>query len=58
MSGTDPVQIQDALLEVGVGRVPLLEKPFGLAELETWVEGLLAPSRLAPAGNQPGNDVS
>jgi CheY-like chemotaxis protein len=62
MSGSEPVQIRDALAAVGVEMVPLLEKPFALAELETWVEGLLTPPRLvtgrAPSGNQPENDVS
>jgi CheY-like chemotaxis protein len=61
MSGSDPVLVHDALAALGVGRVPLLEKPFALSDLEAWVDGLLAPAAAgvrAPAGNRPQNDVS
>jgi CheY-like chemotaxis protein len=53
MSGANPVHIQDALREGGVGALPLLQKPFGLGELESWVDDLMAPP-----GNRARNDVS
>jgi DNA-binding response OmpR family regulator len=53
MSGSDPRQIEDAVRDAGLGTLPLLQKPFGLAELETWVDDLMAPTR-----NRARNDVS
>jgi CheY-like chemotaxis protein len=54
MSGSDTQEIDEALRDAGLGSLPLLQKPFGLDELETWVDVLLAPPRNA----RPRNEVS
>jgi CheY-like chemotaxis protein len=41
MSGSDRQEIAAALVEAGLGSLPVLEKPFGLAELELWIDSLL-----------------
>ena len=45
MSGTDRRIIQDALQSAGLEPLPVLEKPFGLADLEVFLATLLAPVR-------------
>ena len=52
MSASDPHQIERALQDAGLETLPLLPKPFGLSELEAWVDGLMAP-----AGNRAGGQV-
>jgi CheY-like chemotaxis protein len=45
MSGTDRSEISAALAEAGLDALPVLEKPFGLAELELWIDTLLPRGR-------------
>jgi len=54
MSGSDKEALDEALRDAGLGSLPVLQKPFGLDELETWVDVLLAPLRNA----RPRNEVS
>ncbi|HTA19671.1 MAG TPA: response regulator [Polyangia bacterium] len=49
MSGSDRRQITDALLEVGLGPVPVLEKPFGLGDLEVFLAALAPPRNTVEA---------
>jgi CheY-like chemotaxis protein len=53
MSGSDRREIEDALRAAGLPPLPILEKPFGLSELEVFLKTLLAPPR-----NTTGVDVS
>jgi CheY-like chemotaxis protein len=41
MSGSDRREIAAALLAAGLGSMPVLEKPFGLGDLEVWIDSLL-----------------
>jgi CheY-like chemotaxis protein len=41
MSGSDRHEISTALHDAGLGALPILEKPFGLLELEVWIDSLL-----------------
>jgi CheY-like chemotaxis protein len=52
MSGSDRRQITDALLEAGLGPIPVLEKPFGLGDLEVFLAAL-APPRNTVAAHVP-----
>jgi DNA-binding response OmpR family regulator len=45
MSGSDRREIEDALRVAGLPALPILEKPFGLAELEVFLATLLSPAR-------------
>ena len=45
MSGSDRREIEDALRAAGLPALPILEKPFGLADLEVFLAALLAPAR-------------
>jgi len=45
MSGSDRCEIEDALRAAGVDRVPVLEKPFGLSDLQVFMQALLSPPR-------------
>lgn len=45
MSGSDSREIQDALRVAGLPAVPVLEKPFGLSDLEVFLAVLLTPAR-------------
>jgi CheY-like chemotaxis protein len=45
MSGSDRREIEDALRSAGLPPLPILEKPFGLADLEVFLATLLAPAR-------------
>ena len=45
MSGSDRREIEDALREAGLPGLPILEKPFGLSDLEVFLAALLAPAR-------------
>ena len=45
MSGSDRAELTDALAEAGLRTVPVLEKPFGLNDLEVFLATLLAPPR-------------
>jgi CheY-like chemotaxis protein len=53
MSGSDRGEIEAALRAAGLPGLPILEKPFGLADLEVFLATLLAPPR-----NTTGLDVS
>jgi hypothetical protein len=53
MSGSDRREIEDALRAAGLPSLPILEKPFGLSELEIFLAMLLAPP-----GNTTTLDVS
>jgi CheY-like chemotaxis protein len=53
MSGSDRSEIDEALRSAGLPAVPILAKPFGLADLEDFLVTLLTP-----AGNTPGLHVS
>jgi CheY-like chemotaxis protein len=50
MSGSDRGRITDALREAGLGPVPLLEKPFGLGDLEIFLAALAPPRNTVTAG--------
>ena len=54
MSGSDRSEIEDALRAAGLEPLPILEKPFGLSDLEMFLSGLL----VAPARNTVGFRVS
>ncbi|HVU51529.1 MAG TPA: response regulator [Polyangia bacterium] len=45
MSGSDRGEIDDALRAAGLPALPVLEKPFGLADLELFLATLLTPAR-------------
>jgi CheY-like chemotaxis protein len=45
MSGSDRGTIEDALRSAGLPALPVLEKPFGLADLELFLSSLLTPPR-------------
>jgi len=45
MSGSDRRVIGDALHAAGLDAIPVLEKPFGLTDLEVFLDGLLSPPR-------------
>ena len=45
MSGSDRGEIEDALRAAGLAALPVLEKPFGLSDLELFLATLLAPAR-------------
>jgi CheY-like chemotaxis protein len=45
MSGSDRGEIEAALRGAGLAPVPVLEKPFGLADLEVFLATLLTPAR-------------
>jgi CheY-like chemotaxis protein len=45
MSGSDRQEIEDALKAAGLTALPILAKPFGLADLEVFLASLLAPAR-------------
>jgi CheY-like chemotaxis protein len=45
MSGSDRREIEDALRAAELPALPILEKPFGLSDLETFLARLLAPAR-------------
>jgi len=45
MSGSDRGEIDDALRAAGLAPLPVLEKPFGLADLECFLGALLVPAR-------------
>ena len=45
MSGSDRGVIDDALRAAGIPALPVLEKPFGLADLECFLGALLVPAR-------------
>ena len=45
MSGSDRRDIEDALRAAGLEALPILEKPFGLDDLEVFLTGLLSPAR-------------
>jgi CheY-like chemotaxis protein len=45
MSGSDRREIEDALRAADLPLVPILEKPFGLSDLEVFLARLLAPAR-------------
>jgi CheY-like chemotaxis protein len=45
MSGSDRREIEDALSAAGLPPLPILEKPFGLTDLEVFLASLLAPPR-------------
>jgi CheY-like chemotaxis protein len=45
MSGSDRREIEDALRAAGLDRVPVLEKPFGLGDLQVFTQALLSPPR-------------
>jgi CheY-like chemotaxis protein len=49
MSGSDRRQITDALLDAGLGPVPVLEKPFGLGDLEVFLAALAPPRNTVTA---------
>jgi CheY-like chemotaxis protein len=48
MSGSSRRDIEDAFRAAGLPILPVLEKPFGLSELEEFLDALLAPARNAP----------
>jgi CheY-like chemotaxis protein len=41
MSGSDRNEISAALVAAGLGAMPVLEKPFGLSELEVWIDAVM-----------------
>jgi len=45
MSGSARGEIEDALRAAGLAALPVLEKPFGLSDLELFLATLLAPPR-------------
>jgi CheY-like chemotaxis protein len=45
MSGSERGDVEEALRAAGLETVPVLGKPFGLAELEVFLDGLLTPPR-------------
>ena len=45
MSGSDRQVIADALHAAGLDAIPVLEKPFGLGDLEAFLDGMLSPPR-------------
>jgi DNA-binding NtrC family response regulator len=45
MSGSDRRDIEDALRASHLEALPILEKPFGLDDLEVFLTGLLSPAR-------------
>jgi CheY-like chemotaxis protein len=45
MSGSDRREIDDALRAAGLDALPVLEKPFGLSDLEVFLAALLSPAR-------------
>jgi DNA-binding NtrC family response regulator len=45
MSGSDRRDIEDALQAAGLGALPILEKPFGLDDLEVFLTVLLSQPR-------------
>jgi CheY-like chemotaxis protein len=49
MSGSDRRQITDALLDAGLGPIPVLEKPFGLGDLEVFLAALAPPRNTVTA---------
>ena len=49
MSGSDRGRITDALREAGLGPVPILEKPFGLGDLELFLAALAPPRNTVTA---------
>jgi CheY-like chemotaxis protein len=54
MSGSDPREIDDALRLAGLEPLPVLAKPFGLSDLESFLSRLL----LAPPRNTTAVHVS
>jgi CheY-like chemotaxis protein len=47
MSGSSRREIEDALHAAGLSTLPVLEKPFGLSDLEEFLDALLVPARNA-----------
>jgi DNA-binding response OmpR family regulator len=45
MSGSDRGEIEEALRVAGLPSLPVLEKPFGLVDLEVFLSALLTPAR-------------
>jgi CheY-like chemotaxis protein len=58
MSGSDRTEIEDAFRAAGLAPLPVLEKPFGLADLECFLAALLVPPRnTTGAGFQSRHDM-